>query len=147
MVGVVAFVFHLYVPPPVAVRVALSPSMIIPSFGVPELSVTSIAATGNGFTVITLLIKAVHPLLFVKVTVYVPPVFTVIELVVAPVLHAYVPIVTQVSVADAPWQIFPSLGVVPEDSVIAITGVVTGFTVIILVATPVHPDVEVTVTV
>ncbi len=36
--GVAAPVLHKYVPPPVAVNVAVSPEHIIPSFGIPEFS-------------------------------------------------------------------------------------------------------------
>ena len=58
-----------YVPPPLAVRVALAPAQIIPSlFVAPEVSVTDIDADGSGFTVMVVLAVAVQPLV-VTVTV------------------------------------------------------------------------------
>ena len=85
---VVAPVRHKYVPPPLAVSVAVAPAQIIPSFGVvPELSVLAIVTIGNGFTVNVDEADAVHPFEFVTVTVYIPAVPEVIPDVVAPVLH------------------------------------------------------------
>ena len=54
---------HEYVPPPVAVRVVLSPGQIIAVSGIT-------AATGNGFTVIKLNAAAVQLLASVTVTQY-----------------------------------------------------------------------------
>jgi hypothetical protein len=51
-----------YVPPPLAVRVALAPAQMIPSlFVAPEVSVTDIDADGSGFTVMVVLVVAVQP--------------------------------------------------------------------------------------
>ena len=58
-----------YVPPPLAVRVALAPAQMMPSlFAAPEVSVTAMDADGSGFTVIVVLAMAVQPLV-VTVTV------------------------------------------------------------------------------
>ena len=58
-----------YVPPPLAVRVALAPAQMIPSlFAAPEVSVTDMDADGSGFTVIVVVAVAVQPLV-VTVTV------------------------------------------------------------------------------
>jgi hypothetical protein len=58
-----------YVPPPLAVRVALAPAQIIPSLLVaPEVSVTAMEADGSGLTVMVVLAVAVQPLV-VTVTV------------------------------------------------------------------------------
>ena len=57
---------------------------------------------------------------------------TVIEVVVAPVLQEYVPPPVPVRVADAPTQMMPLFGVVPEFSVTVIPGVGSGFTVIVV---------------
>ena len=62
---------HEYVPPPLAVKVALAPSQIIPSLAVTEASVTVIDAVGNALTVMVAAVVAVHPFAFVTVTVYV----------------------------------------------------------------------------
>ena len=51
MSAVVAPVFQEYVVPPLAVSVAEAPMQIVPSFGVPEVSVTVIVAVGRGLTV------------------------------------------------------------------------------------------------
>ena len=69
MAAVVAPVFQEYVVPPLAVSVAEAPSQIVPSFGVPEVSVTAIAAVGRGLTVIVVVAVAVQPLAFVTVAV------------------------------------------------------------------------------
>jgi hypothetical protein len=62
-------VFHKYVPPPEAVKVALAPAHIIPSlFVAPEVSVTETDADGSGFTVIVVVAVAVQ-LFVVTVTV------------------------------------------------------------------------------
>ena len=67
--AVVAPVFQEYVVPPEAVKVAEDPSQIVPSFGVPEVSVTAIAAAGAGLTVIVVVAVVVHPLALVTVAV------------------------------------------------------------------------------
>jgi hypothetical protein len=67
--AVVAPVFQEYVVPPEAVNVAEDPSQIVPSFGVPEVSVTAIEAAGTGLTVIVEVAVAVQPLPFVTVAV------------------------------------------------------------------------------
>ena len=70
-----------------------------------------------------------------------------IEVVVAPVLQAYVPPPVPLRVADAPAQIIPSLAVVPEVSATVIPAVGNGFTVMVVVAEAVQPAALVTVTV
>ena len=51
-----------YVPPPLAVRVALAPAQMIPSlFEAPEVSVTTMDADGSGLTVMIVLAVAVQP--------------------------------------------------------------------------------------
>ena len=76
---------HAYVPLPVAVNemeVRLQVSSVLPVLLV-------IPADGAVLSSVVLtLVLAVHPLLAVAVTVYVPAVVTDIEVVVAPVLHA-----------------------------------------------------------
>ena len=67
--AVVAPVFQEYVVPPEAVSVAEDPSQIVPSFGVPEVSMTAIEAAGTGLTVIVEVAVAVQPLPFVTVAV------------------------------------------------------------------------------
>ena len=58
-----------YVPPPLAVRVALAPAQMMPSlFAAPEVSVTDMDADGSGLTVMVVLAVAVQPLV-VTVTV------------------------------------------------------------------------------
>ena len=69
MSAVVAPVFQEYVVPPLAVSVAEAPIQIVPSLGVPEVSVTAIAAVGRGLTVIVDVAVAVQPLAFVTVAV------------------------------------------------------------------------------
>ena len=69
MAAVVAPVFQEYVVPPLAVSVAEAPMQIVPSLGVPEVSVTAIAAVGRGLTVIVDVAVAVQPLAFVTVVV------------------------------------------------------------------------------
>ena len=69
MAAVVAPVFQEYVVPPLAVSVAEAPEQIVPSFGVPEVSVTVIVAVGRGLTVIVDVAVAVQPLAFVTVAV------------------------------------------------------------------------------
>ncbi len=61
--AVVAPPVQRYVPPPLAVRLALAPEHIIPSLLVaPDVSVTAMDADGSGFTVIVVLAVAVQPL-------------------------------------------------------------------------------------
>ncbi len=67
--AVVAPVFQEYVVPPEAVSVAEDPSQIVPSFGVPDVSVTAIAGEGAGLTVIVVVAVVVQPLAFVTVAV------------------------------------------------------------------------------
>ena len=69
MAAVVAPEFQEYVVPPLAVSVAVAPMQIVPSLGVPEVSVTAIAAVGAGLTVIVVVAVAVQPLAFVTVAV------------------------------------------------------------------------------
>ena len=69
MEAVVAPVFQEYVVPPLAVSVAEAPIQIVPSLGVPEVSVTAIVAVGRGLTVIVDVAVAVQPLAFVTVVV------------------------------------------------------------------------------
>ena len=53
MAAVVAPVFQEYVVPPLAVSVAEAPMQIVPSLGVPEVSVTAMDAVGNALIVTT----------------------------------------------------------------------------------------------
>ena len=69
MSAVVAPVFQEYVVPPLAVSVAEASMQIVPSLGVPEVSVTAIEAAGAGLTVIVVVAVAVQPLAFVTVAV------------------------------------------------------------------------------
>ena len=69
MAAVVAPVFQEYVVPPLAVSVAEAPKQIVPSFGVPEVSVTVIVAVGRGLTVMVAVAVVVQPLAFVTVAV------------------------------------------------------------------------------
>ena len=69
MSAVVAPVFQEYVVPPLAVSVAEASMQIVPSLGVPEVSVTAIEAAGAGLTVIVVVAVAVQPLAFVSVAV------------------------------------------------------------------------------
>ena len=69
MAAVVAPVFQEYVVPPLAVSVAEAPMQIVPSLGVPEVSVTAIAAVGAGLTVIVVVAVDEQPLAFVTVAV------------------------------------------------------------------------------
>ena len=69
MAAVVAPVFQEYVVPPLAVSVAEVPEQIVPSFGVPEVSVAVIVAVGRGLTVMVAVAVAVQPLAFVTVAV------------------------------------------------------------------------------
>ena len=48
---------------------AEAPEQIVPSFGVPEVSVTVIVAVGRGLTVMVAMAVAVQPLAFVTVAV------------------------------------------------------------------------------
>ena len=48
---------------------AEAPEQTVPSFGVPEVSVTAIVAVGRGLTVIVDVAVAVQPLAFVTVAV------------------------------------------------------------------------------
>lgn len=99
-------------------------------------------------TVILTEAAAVQPLL-VTVTIYRVVIvgLTVMLVVVAPVLHRYVPPPVPVSVTEDPAHIAPSLGVLPEvsDTVIPATG--SGLTVIVVDAVAVQPLALVTVTV
>ena len=70
-----------------------------------------------------------------------------IEVVVSPVLQAYVPPPVPVRVADAPAQMIPSLAVVPDVSATVVPAVGKGFTVMVVVAEAVQPFALVTVTV
>ena len=67
--AVVAPVLQENVVPAEAVSVAEAPMQIVPSFGVPEVSVTAIAAEGAGLTVMVVVAVAVQLLAFVTVTV------------------------------------------------------------------------------
>ena len=69
MAAVVAPVFQEYVVPPLAVSVAEEPLQTVPSFGVPDVSVTVIVAVGRGLTVIVDVAVAVQPLAFVTVAI------------------------------------------------------------------------------
>ena len=69
MAAVVAPVFQEYVVPPLAVSVAEAPEQIVPSFGVPEVSVAVIVAVGRGLTVMVAVAVVVQPLAFVTVAV------------------------------------------------------------------------------
>ena len=69
MAAVVAPVFQEYVVPPLAVSVAEAPMQIVPSFGVPEVSVAVIVAVGRGLTVMVAVAVVVQPLAFVTVAV------------------------------------------------------------------------------
>ena len=62
--------------------------------------------TGNALAVITFVQVLVHPAVLVTVTLYVPAAFTVIQLVVAPLLHKYeaAPVGTH-NCVDCPGQI------------------------------------------
>ena len=62
MAAVVAPVLHEYVPPPLAVNVALAPAQI-------ETVAGDIEAVGTGFTVTVRESVSVHPLALVTVTV------------------------------------------------------------------------------
>ena len=62
----------MYVPPPLAVSVALAPVQIIPSLLVaPEASATEMDGVGSALTVIVVDVVEVHPSALVTVTVYV----------------------------------------------------------------------------
>ena len=68
--AVVLPLFQKYVPPPLAVSVALAPAQIIPSLLVaPDVSDTETDTEGIGFTVMTPDADPVSPLLSVTVTV------------------------------------------------------------------------------
>ena len=69
MAAVVAPVFQEYVVPPLAVSVAEEPLQTVPSFGVPDVSVTVIVAVGRGLTVMVAVAVVVQPLAFVTVAV------------------------------------------------------------------------------
>jgi hypothetical protein len=146
--AVVAPVFQEYVVPPEAVSVTEAPMQIVPSFGVPEVSVTAIAAEGAGLTVMVMVAVAVQPLAFVTVAVYVVEILGVIMItaVVAPVFQEYVVPPEAVSVAEDPSHIVPSFGV-PEVSTTAIAAIGNGLTVIVAVAVAVQPLALVTVAV
>jgi hypothetical protein len=96
---------------------------------------------GNGFTVTVLEHELVHPLAFVTVTEYVVVVvgLTVIDAVVAPVLHRNDVPPAAVSVDEAPIQIVGLAGVMLH--------VGSGFTVTVVEHELVHPAALVTVTV
>ena len=84
---------------------------------------------GKAFTVINLDVLAVQPKAEVTVTVKVPVVATEILVVVAPVLHTYVPPPVPVSVALAPAQMIPSFGVSPDVSATVVPATGKGLTV------------------
>jgi hypothetical protein len=97
-----------------------------------------IVQTGDALTVIVLLHVLTHPPAFVTVTEYVPAAVTVIQFVVAPLLHKYddAPAGTH-NCVDCPWQ----MELLP---VIVQTGVVLTVTVLLHVLT--HPPAVVVVT-
>ena len=139
--AVVAPVLQEYVPPPEAVSVAVAPTQMMPSlFVVPDVSMTAIAGTGSGFTVMVDEAVPVQPFRL-TVTVYdvVEPGVTVIAAVVAPVFQEYVPPPDAVKVADAPAQMIPSSFVVPEVSVTTIAGTESGTTVMVEDVVAVQP--------
>ena len=125
---VVALVLHTYEVPPVAVSVAVAPEHMVALFTVGE---------GSAFTVTVPVAVAVHPAALVAVTVYVPAVEVVIEVVTAPVLHEYDVPPVAVRVAVAPAHI---------DGLFTV-GVGSAFTVTTVLAVAVQPLAAVTVTV
>ena len=126
--AVIAPVLHEYEVPPVAVRVAVAPAHIVTLFTVGE---------GSAFTVTVPAAVAVHPFELVAVTVYVPAEVVEIEVVVAPVLHAYEVPPDTVRVAVAPAHIV-TLFTVGEGSALTVT---------VPAAVAVHPAALVAVTV
>ena len=92
---------------------------------------------GSAFTVTVPVAVAVHPAALVAVTVYVPAVEVVIEVVTAPVLHEYDVPPVAVRVAVAPAHI---------DGLFTV-GVGSAFTVTTVLAVAVQPLAAVTVTV
>ena len=142
---------QLYVSPPDAVNVAPSPLQIAPSSSVvPDVSVTVIEGIGRSLTVIVADVLDAQLFASVTVTVYVVVDIGLTEIDapnwVGVVLQTYEP-PEVVSVTLAPLQMVPSLLVRPEVSVIAIIGVGSGFTVIIVAVVEEQPSVFVTVTV
>jgi hypothetical protein len=99
MAAVVAPLLQAYVPPPTAVKVVLAPLQIT--------DVPVILAVGKALTVTVLVAVAVHPFELVTVTVYVALAvgLTLIDAVVSPVLHAYVPPPAAVNEVLPPLQI------------------------------------------
>ena len=125
---VAALVLHAYEVPPVAVRVAVAPEHIVALFTV---------GVGNAFTVTVPEAVAVQPAALVAVTVYVPAVEVVIDVVTAPVLHEYEVPPVAASVAVAPAHMAGLFTV----------GVGSAFTVTVPAAVAVHPAALVAVTV
>ena len=125
---VVALVLHTYVAPPVAVSVAVALEQIVGLLTV---------GVGSAFTVTVLATEAVQPFTLVAVTVYVPAVVVVIDVVDAPVLHEYEVPPVAVRVAVAPAHI---------DGLFTV-GVGFAFTVTVPDAVAVHPFTLVAVTV
>ena len=125
---VVAPVLHEYDAPPVAVRVAVAPEQIAGLFTVGE---------GSAFTVTVPAAVAVQPAALVAVTVYVPAIEVVIDVVTAPVLHEYDVPPVAVNVAVAPAHIVGLLT----------AGVGLAFTVTVPAAVAVQPAALVAVTV
>ena len=142
--------FQKWVPPPIAVNIALAPAQMIPSLTVtPEVSVTETDTDGSELTVMTPDADAVRPLISVTVTVYVVVTEgeTVIDAVVAPVFHEKDTPPDAVSVALAPVQMIPSLLLNPEDSVMVTDTSCCSMTVMVILAVAIHPPELVTVTV
>ncbi len=136
--------------PPNAVKVTEAPLQIVPSLlEVPESSVIEILGVGRGLTVMVVEVLEIQLLALVTVTEYV--VFmvgaTVIEAVVAPVLHKYWAAAGAVSVTLAPIQMTPSLGIRPLFSTMVIGPTGRGVTVMVRVAVFRHPLTSVAVTV
>ena len=93
IVALVAPVDHLYVLPPVAVKLAELPTQIV--------LLPSILQLGGGLTVSVLLQELVHPAPLVTVTLYVPAAVRLLIVAdVAPVDHKYVPPPEAVKLAD-----------------------------------------------
>jgi hypothetical protein len=97
-------------------------------------------AVGNGLTVTVLVAVAVHPLALVTVTVYVAFAvgLTLIDAVVSPVLHAYVPPPVAVNDVEPPLQI-------TDVPVILVVGNGLTVTACVVVAVQLLPFVTVTV--
>src|SRR5215204_1172114 len=95
ILGVVSPVLHKYAPPPVAVNTVDSPS---------QKSSPVTLATGFGCSVTVMEATSVQPNPVVTSTVNVPLSETVMDAVVAPVLHKYVPPPVAVRTVDSPSQ-------------------------------------------